>query len=279
MLAGVSALTRAPHPLGDLVNVHRLHARRTSRSDHPVDQRREAIGLADDHPRVLAQRRVRQLALEQLRRPPQSPERILDLVAEPPHQVPGMGNLGEQPLLAGYLVVTVDLHELDENLRRMLGRRDGRQGAVDDAGPAGVERDRKGTFGQRLPGVEHAVERVEQLVRGDERRERSPARGLHAGIEQRFRGRVHPFDHRAPIEHEHGGGQVVEKIGAGRRRVRTVLERRWRGLVSGHGRNEHASRLRAMRWRRSVRRRPAAGCRRPVSGLSCRFGRRNRQRL
>ena len=118
------------------------------RPDHPVDEGREAIGLPDDDSRVLAQRRVRQLALKQLGRASQSTERILDLVAQPSHQVPGIGDLGEQPLFAGNLVVAVELHHFDENLwldenfRRAPSCRDGGQGAVDDTGPARIERDR-----------------------------------------------------------------------------------------------------------------------------------------
>ena len=274
-----------PHPLGDLVDVHRLHARRAPRSDHPVDQRRESIGFADDDPRVLAQRRVRKLALEQLRRPSQSAERILDLVAEPPHQVPGMGDLGEQPLFTGDLVMTVERHQLHDDLRFGGNRRpairwrNGSQRAVDDTGPARVEGDGKGAFGQRLPGVEHAVERVEQLARVDEHRQRRAARGLHAGIEQRFRRRVHALDHRAAVEHQDRGRQVVEEFGAGRGAARVEGGLRRCRLVSGHGRNGEATRLRAMRLRRSIRHRPAAGRCRPVPRLSRGYGCRNRQRL
>ena len=242
-------------PFGDFVNVHRHHPRQAPRSDHPVDEVRETVRLADDDRGVLAQRRVRQLAVEQLRRAPQPPERILDLVTEPPHQVPGIRDLGEQPLFTGDLVVTIELHQLDQDLRDTMDGRDGGQGAVDDTGLTRVERDRECAFRQQIRRVEHAVDRVQQLARGDEIRERSAASGLHAGVEQRLHGRVHLFDHRAPVEHQHPGRQMIDQPGDGRGYIR---------IANGFGRR---IRLRpaACRRRPDSRRRPHI---RPVRGCS-----------
>ena len=111
--------------------------------------------------------------------------------------------------------------------------------AVDDAGSTGVESDGEGAFGQRLLGVEHAIERVEQLARGHQRGQRRAARGLQAGIEQCLRRGIHLLHHRAPRKHQHRGGQVVDHSGAVRRPVdvanRRQIASRRNGLDSGHG--------------------------------------------
>ena len=247
MLAGCFRVDEGSNPFGDFVDVHRLHSGWAPRSDHPVDEIREPVRFADDDPCVLAQRRVGQLALQQLRRTSQSAKWILDFVTEPSHQVPGVRDLSEHSLFTGDLTMTIELYQFDEDLRRAPRRRDGRQDAVDDRGLSRVEGDRERAFGQRLLRLEHAIDRVEQFARGHERRERSIASGLHAGIEQRLGGRVHLFDYRAPPEHQYRGRQVIDQLGAWREGVRFANGLRRRGQDSGHGRRMDASRFRARR--------------------------------
>ena len=73
--------------LAEFVHVDQRFLRRgRAGPDHRVDQRGEAIRLADDHAGVFAQVLV-QLALEQLRGAAQAAERILDLVRELPNHL------------------------------------------------------------------------------------------------------------------------------------------------------------------------------------------------
>ena len=88
--------------------------RQPVRRQQPVDQRLQAVGLADDHLRVLEQLRPVELALEQLRRAADAAQRILDLVREAADQVAVRLLLLEQALLARDLQLLVDVAELDQ---------------------------------------------------------------------------------------------------------------------------------------------------------------------
>ena len=78
---------------------------------------REPVGLADDDARVLAQRRIEQLALEQLRGAAQAAERVLDLVRELADHEPAAAELREQRVLAGQAPVLGDVLDLEQQPR------------------------------------------------------------------------------------------------------------------------------------------------------------------
>jgi hypothetical protein len=60
---GLDELT---HPFEDLVHIELFVARQLGRTEHAIDQRLQAVGLADDHLGVLAQLRLVEAAFEQL---------------------------------------------------------------------------------------------------------------------------------------------------------------------------------------------------------------------
>ena len=92
------------HDAGDsrqkLVDVGAPVSRQAMRRQQPVDQRLQAIRLADDHLRVFDQRRAVELALEELRGPADAAERILDLVRQAAYQFAIRLLLLEQAFLA-----------------------------------------------------------------------------------------------------------------------------------------------------------------------------------
>jgi len=128
---------QVPHVLHQLVNVHRLLARRLARTEQGIDQRSKAIGLADDHGRVLVQRRVLQLALEELGGAAQAAERILDLVRELPDHRAASAELGEQRVFAEYSLMLRDVGEFHDHAARMAGLLEGRHRHVERAGRSG----------------------------------------------------------------------------------------------------------------------------------------------
>ena len=65
-----------------------------------VDQRGEAVGLADDHARCTRAARSLEFALEQLRGAAQAAERILDLVRELPNHLAAAVEPREELVLA-----------------------------------------------------------------------------------------------------------------------------------------------------------------------------------
>ena len=101
--------------LDELVNVDRFLAWRLAGTEQRVHQRREPVRLADDDGRVLVQRRVLQLALEQLGGTAQPTERVLDLVRELPDHRAASAELGEQRVLAQDALVLRDVRQLDDH--------------------------------------------------------------------------------------------------------------------------------------------------------------------
>ena len=84
------------------------------RRQQAVDERLQAVGLADDHLRVLGRAAARSSSrFEELRRAADAAQRVLDLVREAADQVAVRLLLLEQPLLARDLQLLVDVAELD----------------------------------------------------------------------------------------------------------------------------------------------------------------------
>src|SRR5438477_12963376 len=106
------ALDQAAHPLEDLVDADGLDARRAVRGQHAIHQALQAIGLLDDHLRVLAQLGLVQLALEELGRAAQPAERILDLMGEIADQLAVRLLLEDQALLARVAQLLFDRAQL-----------------------------------------------------------------------------------------------------------------------------------------------------------------------
>ena len=120
-------LHEASHARHDLVDVRALERRQPVRRQQPVDERLQAVGLADDDLRVFDQLRPVELALEELRGAADAAERIPDLVREIADQLAVRLLLLVQPLLARDLQLLVDVPELEQ--QRGLARLDRRHRA------------------------------------------------------------------------------------------------------------------------------------------------------
>ena len=99
-------------------------AGRTAGSEHAVEQVGEPIGLADDDARVLAQRRIEQLALEQLRGAAQAAQRILDLVRELTNHETAAAELREERVLTRQPAMLRDVLDLEQEAARSAAERD-----------------------------------------------------------------------------------------------------------------------------------------------------------
>ena len=113
-LFGRLAAQQAIHSLQKLVHVHELLRGRAPGSEHAIEQVGEPVRLADDDARVLAQRRIEQLALEQLRRAAQTAQRILDLVRELANHETAAAELREQRVLAREPPMLRDVLDLEQ---------------------------------------------------------------------------------------------------------------------------------------------------------------------
>ena len=138
------------------------------RRQQPVDQRLQAVGLADDHLRVLAQRRAVELALEQLRRAADAAERILDLVREAANQLAVRLLLLEQALLARDLELLIDVAEFEQQDR--AGNIDDRNGARKVQARLAADADLELLLGVRRAVGQRLFDRLEQRRRIAEHR-------------------------------------------------------------------------------------------------------------
>ena len=96
------------------MHVDELLRGRTPGSEHGVEQVGEPIGFADDDARVFAQRRIEQLALEQLRGAAQAAQRVLDLVRELANHETAAAELREQRVLAREPPMLRDVLDLEQ---------------------------------------------------------------------------------------------------------------------------------------------------------------------
>jgi hypothetical protein len=123
---GKLRLNHALHPHQDLVNVRAPVRGQPVRCQQPVHQRLQPVRLADHDLRVFDQLRSIELSLEQLRRAPDSAERILDLVREIAHELAVRLLLLVQTLLARDLQLLIDVPELEQQCGiAAVDRRDG----------------------------------------------------------------------------------------------------------------------------------------------------------
>jgi hypothetical protein len=86
-------------------------------AEQAVDECAQAIRLADDDARVLAQRPFRQLALEQLRGAADAAERIFDLVGQAAHDGARGLLCAEEVLLAADAQQAVHRLQLDQEFQ------------------------------------------------------------------------------------------------------------------------------------------------------------------
>src|ERR1700687_2526350 len=108
----------------ELVDVRSPEFRQAVRRQEPIYQRLQTVCLADDHLRVLDQRRPIELVFEQLRGAANAAQWILDLVREAAYQVPIGLLLLQQSFLARDLELLVDVTKFQE--QRRTGRIDHR---------------------------------------------------------------------------------------------------------------------------------------------------------
>ena len=165
------AAQQAVHVLADLVDVDERLLRRARRADHRIDQRRQAVRLADDDAGVLAQVLV-QLALEQLRGAAQTAERILDLVRELPNHLAARVEARHQLVLARDALALRRVGDFQQQVFALEFAVERRHRHVDDAMLAAQRagHHRHLALGQRFSGVERAAHERAQRVRLEHQR-------------------------------------------------------------------------------------------------------------
>ena len=128
------------------MDVHRFVFRQLVRSDHPVHQVTQPVGLVDDDARVFLERFVRQFPLEQLRRAAQAAERVLDFVRESTHHRAVLAAWRSSMLIARQAQQPVNLGKLDEKFiaARAVGQRCDRTVHGDRALPRAATAARRG---------------------------------------------------------------------------------------------------------------------------------------
>ena len=115
--SGNSASEQRAHALDHLVDVDRRDVRQAVGREQAIHERLQAVGLLHDHLRELAQLRVGELALEQLRRAADAAQRVLDLVGEVADQLPVGLLLLEDLRLARDAPLLLELAHLHEQAR------------------------------------------------------------------------------------------------------------------------------------------------------------------
>ncbi len=115
-----------------LVHVDERLLRRARRTDHRVDERRQAVRFADDDARVFAQVLV-QLAFQQLRGAAQPAERILDLVRQLPNHLAARIESRHELVLARDALALRGVGDLEQQVLALEFAVQRRHGDVDDA--------------------------------------------------------------------------------------------------------------------------------------------------
>ncbi len=219
--------------LHQLVDIDGLLPRRLAGAEQRVDERRQPIGFGDDHRRVFVQAWIPELALEQLRRPAQATERILDLVCKLPNHRATAAELRQQRVLAQDSLVLGDVGNLDDDPAREARRLERRDRQVDEArrrGRATLER-------ELAPRVlcarasRTSDHRLEFGVSLEHLADRSASRVVAADGEQILGRLVKVQDRAFGIEPQHARREAVEQLG----------EFRARGTKGGSGIRGHVT--------------------------------------
>ncbi len=144
--------------LQQFMHVDQLLRRRTSGTQHRVQQICEAIRLADDHARVFAQRRIQEFPLEQLRGAAQAAERIFDLMRELAHHQAASAQLRQQRVLASQAPMLRDVFDLQQEPQTLAAQNHLSHRAVEYAVDASRCRPRKLALHDAFSALAHAVE-------------------------------------------------------------------------------------------------------------------------
>jgi hypothetical protein len=105
---------QAAHAFQDLMDVHRPRLHRAVRRQQAPHQILQAVGLLDDHLCVLAQTRIVEFALQQLRRTADAAERVLDFVHQVAYQLAIGMLLLDQALFPGRSQLLIDWPQFDQ---------------------------------------------------------------------------------------------------------------------------------------------------------------------
>ena len=125
---GVLRQQQLTNMLQAFMHIHRLELRRLARTKHTICHRAQPVCLIDDDFGVLGQLRVRQSALQQLSRPADTPQRVLDLVGHPSHQRPGRLMRMDQRFFPGDAqqpIQRLHFHQQAQGLPGFINRTDG----------------------------------------------------------------------------------------------------------------------------------------------------------
>ncbi len=216
--------------LAEFVHVDQRLLRRARGADHGIDQRGQAIGLADDDAGVFTQVFV-QLALQQLRGAAQAAQRILDLVRQLPNHLPAGVEARHQFVLARDALALRGVGDLEQQIAPLELAVERRHGDVDDAMLAAERTGHHGhlAFGEGLAGLERAAHQRRQRIGFEhQRKKRLAARLVDAHGEQILRGDVGVHHAQVGIEYDDAGCQRADEVGGlemGDRRGKESLNR------------------------------------------------------
>src|SRR5690606_18266840 len=182
------------------------------RSEQRIDERREAIGFADDDRGVLAHRRIAQLPCEQLGGAAQSAERIFDLVRQLTNHQAAAADLREQRGLARDALMLSRIGELDDEAggcRRIFERR---HRAIDDELAFAVDGSQRQLAARvRTPSLDCALhDALEPGGVRNELFERATARLIATDAEQRLGRYVQKLNAVSLIDDQDARAEPVE---------------------------------------------------------------------
>ncbi len=199
---------------------------------HRIHQCGEAVGLADDHLGVFAERGRRELALEQLRGAAQSAERVFDLVGELANHQAAAVEARQQVVVARDALALRGVGELEQQVRA---------GEPQERGHRDIERarlarrvgglERHFAVGETFAGLERAPEEgvqragiVQVIAEG------APTAHVEAEREQVLGRDVGVDRAQLRVQHQDPGRERIQELG----RVE-VRKHRGAAVLSSHG--------------------------------------------